>query len=108
MQCNSRNSLNFNIIVKGKLLCFNNAGLQTNEKFCLEVENNKSIKPKETFSFLEPRFWTYKKATIPWFVDSCSTLKDFTIELVDYNLSTSCGQVEAELVKMTLRQMDAG
>ena len=32
---------------------------------------------------------------------------DFVIELVDYNLFMSSGKVEAELVKMTLRQVDA-
>ena len=35
------------------------------------------------------------------------TLIDFVIELVDYNLFMSSGQVEAGLVKMTLRQVDA-
>ena len=35
------------------------------------------------------------------------TLIDFVIELVDYNLFMSSGQVEARLVKMTLRQVDA-
>ena len=32
---------------------------------------------------------------------------DFVIELVDYNLFMSSRQVEAGLVKMTLRQVDA-
>ncbi|CAH3115809.1 unnamed protein product [Pocillopora meandrina] len=32
---------------------------------------------------------------------------DFVIELVDYNLFMSSGKVEAGLVKMTLRQVDA-
>ena len=36
-----------------------------------------------------------------------STLIDFVIELVDYNLFMSSGQVEAGLVKMILRQEDA-
>lgn len=35
------------------------------------------------------------------------TLIDFVIELVDYNLFMSSGKVEAGLVKMTLRQVDA-
>ena len=34
-------------------------------------------------------------------------LIDFVIELVDYNLFMSSGQVEVGLVKMTLRQVDA-
>ena len=111
MHCNSRSSLNFNNIVKSQLLSFNEAGSIINEKFCLEVENNENF-----FIFgaplLDVTLVVIKKKL--QFHDLYTAVRsdyltqiDFVIELVDYNLFMSSRQVEAGLVKMTLRQVDA-